>query len=69
MREYKFNIPIYAKYGLTVEEAAEFSCIGEGKLRSIISENGTLDFILHKGSQVIIKRPQFEEWLNNINYI
>ena len=32
MREYKYNIPIYKKYGLTIEEAAEFSCIGAGIL-------------------------------------
>ncbi|MDD6736410.1 MAG: excisionase [Clostridiales bacterium] len=69
MRNYKYKIPIYAKYGLTIEEAAEFSCIGAGKLREIIAENSTLDFILHKGSQVIIKRPQFEQWLENVNYI
>ena len=68
MRDYKYNIPIYAKYGLTIEEAAEFSCIGTGKLREIIAENSNLNFILHKGTQVIIKRPQFEQWLENINY-
>ncbi len=69
MREYKYNIPIYKKYGLTIEEAAEFSCIGAGRLRDIISENKDLDFVLYKGSQVIIKRPQFEHWLDSINYI
>lgn len=69
MRVYKFNIPIDRKFGLTIEEAAEFSCIGESKLREIIANNPMLDFILKKGSQVIIKRPQFEQWLTGINYI
>lgn len=69
MREYKYNIPIYEKYGLTIEEAAEFSCIGTGKLRSIIADNKDLDFVLYKGKQVIIKRPQFEHWLDSVNYI
>lgn len=69
MHEYKYNIPIHKKYGLTVEEASELSCIGTHKLRDIISENDDLNFILHKGKQVIIKRKQFEKWLNKINYI
>lgn len=69
MREYKYNIPIHLKYGLTIEEASEFSCIGTQRLREIIAENGDLDFILYKGKQVVIKRPQFEQWLNTVNYI
>lgn len=69
MREYKYNIPIHVKFGLTIEEAAEFSCIGTNRLREIIAENKTLDFILYKGKQVIIKRPQFEQWLSTMNYI
>lgn len=69
MKQYKFDIPIHLKYGLTIEEAAEFSCIGTHRLREIITENNDLNFVLHKGNQVIIKRPQFEKWLENISYI
>ena len=69
MREYKFDIPIHKKYGLTIEEAAEFSCIGTHKLREIITNDSSLDFILHKGSQVVIKRKLFEKWLNGICFI
>lgn len=69
MREYKYNIPIPKKYGLTLEEASEFACIGTHKLREIIANDSNLDFILHKGSQVVIKRKLFEKWLDKINFI
>ena len=69
MREYKYNIPINLKYGLTIEEAAEFSCIGSNRLRDIIASNKNLDFVLYKGKQIVIKRLQFEQWLNQTTYI
>lgn len=69
MREYKYNIPLHRKYGLTIEEASEFACIGIHKLREIIANDSSLDFILHKGSQVVIKRKLFEKWLNTVNFI
>lgn len=69
MREYKYDIPIHKKYGLTIEEAAEFSCIGTHKLREIITNDSSLDFILHKGHQVVIKRKLFEKWLNKVSFI
>ncbi|MBQ4516613.1 MAG: hypothetical protein II978_07475 [Clostridia bacterium] len=69
MREYKYNIPIHKKYGLTIEEAAEFSCIGTHKLREIIANDSSLEFVLHKGNQVVIKLRLFEKWLNGINFI
>ncbi len=69
MREYKYDIPIHKKYGLTIEEASEFACIGTHKLREIISNDNSLEFILHKGSQVIIKRRLFEKWLDKISFI
>ena len=69
MREYKFDIPIHKKYGLTIEEASEFACIGTNKLREIINDNVDLDFVLHKGSQIVIKRKLFEKWLNTVSFI
>ena len=69
MKTYKYEIPLHKKYGLTIEEAAEFSCIGTNKLREIIANDSSLSFVLHKGSQVVIKRKMFEKWLNKINFI
>lgn len=48
---------------MTIEEAAEYSMLGENRLRKIIEENKALDWILYIGSRVRIKRKQFEEWV------
>ena len=34
-----YNIPVWEKYTLSIEEAAAYFRIGEHKLRNIISEN------------------------------
>ncbi len=54
----------WTRYSLTVEEAARYSLIGENRLRKIIEEDRTLDWVLRVGSQVRIKRVLFERWLN-----
>lgn len=60
----KTEIPICERYAITIEEAAAYTLIGEGRLRRIIEENSTLEWILRIGSQVRIKRELFERWLN-----
>ena len=55
---------LQARYSLTIEEAAGYSLIGENRLRKIIEEDRTLDWVLHVGSQVRIKRVLFERWLD-----
>lgn len=57
------------KIGLSIDEAAEYAAIGHHRLRQIIEDNPDLDFILHKGKQIIIKRPFFERWINEITFI
>ena len=69
MKEYKYDIPVHKKYGITIEEAAEYSCIGTNKLREIIANDASIDFIIHKGSQVVIKRKLFKKWLDKISFI
>lgn len=51
------------KLCLTVEEAAAYSMLGENRLRKIIEEDNTLDWVLHVGARTRIKRPQFEKWV------
>lgn len=60
----KLNLLPSQKICLTVEEAAEYSMLGENRLRKIIEEDKSLDWVLYVGSWVRIKRPQFEEWLS-----
>lgn len=57
------------KYVLTIKEAAEYSNIGERTIRDVIKNNPDCDFVLHKQSHVLIKRKQFETWIDVIRAI
>lgn len=59
----------HQKLCMTIEEAAEYSMIGENRLRKIIEQDKTLDWILYVGSWIRIKRPQFEAWISEQNYL
>lgn len=63
------NIPIWQKYTLTIEEAAQYFRIGETKLRQIIANNPNADFILYNGNRAQIKRVLFERFIDRISYI
>ena len=57
------------KLCLSVEEAAAYSMLGENRLRKIIEEDKTLDWVLFVGNRTRIKRPQFEKWIESVNFI
>lgn len=59
----KIIIPISEKINLTVEEAAAYYNIGENKLREITDEPNC-QFVLFVGRKRLIKRKQFERYLN-----
>lgn len=63
------GVPIWEKYTLTIKEAAAYFRIGEGKLRTIISENPDEDFILWNGSRAQIKRKKFEKYIDSCQCI
>lgn len=58
------KIPIWRKYSLSIQEAAEYYGIGEKRLRSLIAEQEDPGFILEVGTHVRIKRKRFEEYLD-----
>lgn len=60
----KHNIPIWEKMNLTVDEAVAFSNIGEGKLRQILDEPGC-SFVLFIGNRRLVKRKEFEKYINS----
>mgnify|MGYP002624818654 CR=1 FL=1 len=62
MREPK-DIPIYEKQNLTIEEAAAYSNIGQGKLREL-TEDERCSFVLWIGSKRLIKRKRFDEYID-----
>ena len=62
----------HEKYLLSIDEAAEYSGIGQNRLRQIIDENPDLDFIIRRGEkkkQKLIHRKKFENWIMTLNFI
>ncbi|MCI7523070.1 excisionase [Roseburia hominis] len=58
------SVPLWHKYSLTITEASEYFNIGEKKLRQMVQENATADFLLNNGVKVLIKRAKFEHFLD-----
>ena len=64
-----YEIPIWRKYTLSIEEAAAYFRIGEHKLRRIINENKNADYLLWNGNRVQIKREKFEKFVDGLEAI
>ena len=60
------RVPLWAKYILTIQEAAEYFHIGEKKLRRLTEEKADADFILENRNRVMIKRKLFEKYLDEV---
>ncbi len=58
------TIPIWERYVLTVEEAAEYFHIGEKRIRALVLEQPNADFYLRNGNRVLIKRKLFEKFID-----
>ena len=65
----KNEIPIWEKYTLSIEEAAEYFRIGQTRLRQLVAENPDADFILLIGNRVQIKRVLFERYVDTATVI
>ncbi len=63
------EIPFWERYTLSVEEAAAYFRIGENKLRKLISENVSADFLLWNGNRPQIKKKIFEKFIDHCNLI
>lgn len=61
----KYEVPIYEKSNLTLEEAAAYFNIGVNKLREI-SDGDRCPFVLWVGNKRLIKRKQLEEYLSKM---
>ena len=53
-----YDIPYWKKYTLSIEEAASYFRIGEGKLRKLVN-----------GNRVQIKRTRFEKFIDTLSAI
>lgn len=61
----KYEIPIWEKSNLTLEEAAGYFNIGINKLREI-SDSESCPFVLWCGSKRLIKRKVLDKYLEKI---
>ena len=62
------NIPIKDKLNLTIKEAVEYSGIGESTIRKLLHKKGC-SFLLKVGSKHLVKRKEFEEYLDNKHFL
>lgn len=58
----KYNIPIWKKMNLTLEEAAAYFGLGINKIREL-SNMENCPFVLWVGTKRLIKREPFEEFI------
>jgi excisionase family DNA binding protein len=58
----KYEVPIWEKSNLTLEEAAAYSGIGINKLREI-SNDEKCKFVLWIGNKRLIKRRPFDAYI------
>lgn len=62
-------VPLWEKYTLTIQEAAEYFHIGEKKLRKLAEENTDAEYIIMNGNRVMIKRKLFEQFIDESSVV
>lgn len=63
------EIPLWEKYTMTIEEAARYFRIGEGKLRRLAEERPRPEWVVMNGNRVQIKRVMFERFIDATDVI
>ncbi len=61
----KKDIPIWEKINLTIEEAAAYSNIGINRINEMIKQSNCT-FVLYIGRKKLIKRKEFEKYLERV---
>ena len=64
----KYEVPIWEKSNLTLEEAAAYSGIGINKLREITNEPGC-NFVLFVGTKRLIKRRLLDVYIEKTDAV
>lgn len=62
MEKEKKNVEIYQKVLLTIEEAAQYSNIGQNKISELL-KMPRCNFVLYVGKKKLVKRLPFEDFL------
>ena len=58
----KYEVPIWEKSNLTLEEAAVYSGIGQAKLREL-SNDENCSLVLWNGTKRLLKRKKLDEFI------
>ena len=59
----KETVPIKDKLNLTIEEAAEYSNIGQNRLSTLLKEP-RCTFVLYVGKKKLVKRREFDQFIS-----
>ena len=59
----KQHVAICEKVALTIEEAAEYSNIGQNRISSLLKEP-RCPFVLYVGTKKLVKRKEFEKFIS-----
>lgn len=62
----KTRVQVKDKFCLTIDEASEYSNIGEKKLRQIVTDNINSGLVIQNGVKILIKRRRFEDYLEEM---
>ena len=62
------NVEIKDKLNLTIKEASVYSNIGETTIRNLLKERGC-PFLLKIGNRQLIKRKEFEKYIESKHYL
>lgn len=65
----KERVPLWEKYTLTINEATQYFNIGEKKIRMLVDDDPTADYLMTNGSRIMIKRKMFEQFIDSISSI
>lgn len=57
-------VPLWEKYVLSIDEAAEYFGIGQNRLRSIVASNPSAEYLITVGAKTLIKRKAFEKYID-----
>ena len=63
MQDSKCTVPISEKYALTIEEAAEYSNIGQNRISELLKAP-RCSFVLYVGRKKLVKRVEFERFIS-----
>lgn len=64
----KYEVPIWKKSNLTLEEAAAYSGIGINKLRELTNQRGC-NFVLFVGTKRLIKRRLLDAYIEKTDAV